>query len=322
MMQAQWQPNTQSGEQLSFPVCKGGFISASDSYGLAVKGMTLQDGTATPTAPLPIRCVAAGSVIRIGGKNHLILPERTLTRAGVTVVYDEAKQTVTIHGTVNADALSFPINDMELAICPNTVYTLSIHPVSGSLTDRGGGTTGLIALTLGASEEPGRYENWLRAELNGSLSATASSVGHRYITRAWVYLRSPVANGFVFDHFRFRYQLEVSPIPTAYDVYRPPVMLTSPCDLYRRDVWYPVTGKVERHNEIFDSYAGEPLQNGYYASTGYATFGSTVVSPLLTPKIEQYAPHPIATHPGTVVVNQIPRDLTATLTATMLTRRM
>ncbi len=74
MMQAQWRAASQTGETLRFDDCKGGYFSTEEEFGLRVAGRTAQAGTPTPSSPVPIRCVRAGTVVRCRGEGDNTAP--------------------------------------------------------------------------------------------------------------------------------------------------------------------------------------------------------------------------------------------------------
>lgn len=71
-LMSQFKANTQTGENLTFELCKGGYFSDKDEYGLKVIGKTIQDGIPTPSSPVPIQCVKQGTKIFCG--NEIITP--------------------------------------------------------------------------------------------------------------------------------------------------------------------------------------------------------------------------------------------------------
>ncbi len=174
MMQAQWKAASQTGETLRFDDCKGGYFSTEEEFGLRVAGRTAQAGTPTPTSPVPIRCVRAGTVVRCRGEGD----------------------------------------------------------------------------------------------------NTAS------------------------------------------------VEITVPCDLYEGDVWWPMSGRVERTTGRIDAYGGEAISGPYTSTTGGPDAGATVVYRLPAPVIEPYAPALIHAPAGTAIVEQEAEELAGVLSATMLVRRV
>ncbi len=72
-LMSQWQADKQSGEGLHFELCKGGYFSTKDEYGLKVIGKTAQEGTPTSEAPIPIQCVKQGTNI-ICGDSYITIP--------------------------------------------------------------------------------------------------------------------------------------------------------------------------------------------------------------------------------------------------------
>lgn len=72
-MQAQFKMNTQSGTNLNFEQCKGGYFSTLDAYGLKVIGKTAQAGIPTPENPVEIQCVKAGTRV-FCGESGVVVP--------------------------------------------------------------------------------------------------------------------------------------------------------------------------------------------------------------------------------------------------------
>lgn len=66
------EPETKKGESLYFELCKGGYFSDTEEYGLKVTGKTVQNGTPTPENPVPIQCVKQGTRILCG--NEITVP--------------------------------------------------------------------------------------------------------------------------------------------------------------------------------------------------------------------------------------------------------
>lgn len=186
---------------------------------------------------------------------------------------------------------------------------------------------------------------------------------------------------------KFLIQLELGDTATEYEPYISGGELTVPCDLYEGDIWYPMTGKVEKKyyhriimgNENWMSnnsntiwYISDNKTIGFINSqcvvlcTHFPFYRSSHLSikygylpvrgfhrmynlePVFTnidnfkqwlkeqydknkpvellsvakdDSIEQYDPQPIFAPQGTVNVIQIPTDLSADLSATMLVKR-
>ncbi len=66
-------PSVNSGENISFEFCKGGYFSKKKEYGLKLVGKTMQNGVPTPENPIPIQCVKAGTKI-ICGESEIVTP--------------------------------------------------------------------------------------------------------------------------------------------------------------------------------------------------------------------------------------------------------
>lgn len=114
-------------------------------------------------------------------------------------------------------------------------------------------------------------------------------------------------------------QFEKSSTATSYHPYISNE-ITVPCDLYEGDIWYPMSGKVERHNAVIESYSDESVTTDYISATGQLSTGAKVVYCLNEQNTEYYPPQPIFMPQGTVNITQEATDLSATLSATVLRR--
>ncbi len=348
MMQAQWQADTQSGESLRFTACKGGYFSTDDRYGLRVVGKTVQDGTPTPDAPVPIRCVKTGTTVRVHGKNLAPQAVESGLWGPDGLPYFSAFST-------RVTEIPVPATSQWLTISSNLpifrwVLLSDGAVVQSQLVD--GSVT-----VCGVDTDTGAPNQTIKITLNGSASDFE-----------WI-------------------QVEEGEDATAFFA---PRDLSVPCDLYEGDIWYPATGKVERHRKLtalppmqrtsstgrvdgFHAFYGagptdrkwidippilctglQGVRKGVYSVSDYPSLKGADDSDILflklpasalpeytveaanaylaeknmmilyeldAPVIEQYTPQPIPTRPGTVTVWQSPAEEPATLTATMPVRR-
>ncbi len=241
-----------------------------------------------PNYPMPIRCVRADTVVRCRGKN-LCPPFDSTTNNGITFAANE-DGSLTVNGTATGVAtVEFKTATLAAGTYARAFHTSGVQFVAECRGDDGGTQYLSAVFTLEKT------------------------------TDVRLYVQVPPST--TVENITIYPQLERGTAVTAYEPYIAPAEITLPCDLYKGDIWYPTTGKVERHNAIIPSYAGESLNNGYYATTGYAVTGATVVNPLATPVTEAYSPQVLPAQAGTVVVEQAPVDLAATLAASMLVRR-
>ncbi len=299
MMQAQWKAQTQSGESLTFEHCKGGHFSGLDAFGLRVIGKTGQE--------------------TLSGKN--LWPVASITRYRA-------------HSYGYRYAL--PAANVELvknALKPGETYVYSSYATSPSYT-----------LNMGYLEFYAADNRFLFGWYRNGKSTSAESmvipdsIGETTAIYVEGYDSSwPTLTQMMIRHASTSEEYEAYnggvSVPNP-DTPKPiqcvkagtmiscgECQLTTPCDLFEGDIYYPVSGKVERHNGYIASYNGETVPDGYTSTTGELTTGATVVYPLTVPVVEQYAPTPVWSPQGTVSVTQTPVEETASLAATMYVRR-
>lgn len=266
---AQWRADTQTGAGLQFVRCKGGFFSTKDEFALRVIGRTAQDGTQT-------RCVTQGTQVTVCGKNLLAYPfsETTRTHNGVTFT-DNGDGTVTANGTATAMAVftfmaENPARRFAAAHMGETL-TFSGCPSGGATSTYTINAQGFITDGIGIYE-------WG----NGATITIANAAG---TIQTYIIVRP----GVTVSNVVFRPMIERGTQKTAWEPYAGQTIAT-PCDLYEGDVWYPMTGVVERRS------------------------GGAV-------SIERYAPQPVFAPQGLVNVQSSPTGLAPGLSATMLVRR-
>ena len=124
------------GEDAPPIICaaNGEVIAVSDASdrlfrGLHIYGKTIQNGTPTPDAPVPLESVGAdGNVaVTVCGKNLLPMPPGTYENNGVTYqIYEDGR--IVANGT--AEGIS--ALDILISLQPGVKYTLSGSPSGGS----------------------------------------------------------------------------------------------------------------------------------------------------------------------------------------------
>ncbi len=356
MMQAQWKADEKEGESLHFELCKGGYFSDTEEYGLKVVGKTCQDGTPTPDSPIPIQCVKAGTKVKVYGKNLYDYTDIGRTLNGIT--FTPVRNGVIINGT--ATGQSYPtLVDVTKLLTVGRTYRMSKNNsnIVTIIQVRKCGTTS--------------YPNSLYT-VDG--------------TEEYIKIYFYIAEGKSFDNFLAQIQFEEGSVITEFEPYVSGGEITLPCDLYEGDIFYPMSGKVVRtkgvkvfedslgwkvggiasdgsdrffyteidgapdnsHTEIVCShYPCIAIANNQTRQGCNITWGGlrirwnsvglslgewqdildafepkmTVIYPFDTPITEQYDPQPVFAHQGTVNLLQEPTEQRATLKATMLVRR-
>ncbi len=280
-MESQWQAVTDIGEALHFEMCKGGYFSDQEEYGLRVTGKTFQDGTPAPDAPVPIQCVKAGTRVMVCGKNLVDCPEE-----------------ITFKRSTYCDALK-----QGLIKLPHGYEYRIGYDTESDEHD----------YLFGRSYCHIIYSDRTTIDISGRGAAVILPEGKE--------IRDLLIYGSTGTNTARNFVVTLGSQKCTYEPYISGGELTTPCDLYEGDVWWPMSGKVEHRNGVISSYNGEDVPDGYASATGDLTAGATVVYPLETPVEERYAPQPVFAPPGTVNVLQTPTELAATLSATMLQRR-
>lgn len=192
----------------------------------SVEGNTDQAEAPTPDAYQPIRCVKAGTKIVICGKNLIDISRIPAhpyinnygTYIGVTA------------GSASPGYSSGILKDLAPALKVGDVCTLSGITES----DRN-------YIFLRGNESEGTW-SWgeTRTITQGDLDSYVWWYGNEHKPDVEVFTRN--------------IQIEYGSVATAYEPYAESEV-TLPCDLYEGDIWYPLTGVVERYTEILDAFA-------------------------------------------------------------------
>ncbi len=244
MWESQWLADTKSGETLHFELCKGGYFSNKEEYGLKVVGKTLQDGTPTPDNPVSIQCVKAGTKIKVYGKNlfdvnglafkynngttmwevdnnnNIILPKSdgTAWTACPYMTLPTGKYTFSSEKYVKFEIRQYGSNGEFIRITENSTKLLTFDIEYPKIQVK-------LAKPLYISNEP---------------EATIEypyTVGHA--------------------------QLEMGGSKTAFEPCEIFGEITTPCDLYEGDIWYPMSGKVEKYRNKIE-FDGSENWSTYY----------------------------------------------------------
>ncbi len=248
-LMSQWKADTQKGEALHFELCKGGYFSDKDEYGLKVVGKTFQDGTPTPETPIDIQCVKAGTKVSAYSKN-LFKPDEIYTAGGYLKTAKNSDGTIFMNGTIKSAC------NMSIKITIPSEYvgkkiTFWYEVLEGNITTGtrfNGGTPMAFSIFNFKNNEYirtyGNSENTIynRLQHTGVLPSTENE-SYYLMWQCW--------SSVCFDNAKVRIQIELGDTATDYEPYCFGGELTTSCDLYEGDIWYPMSGKVERHNAIF-----------------------------------------------------------------------
>ncbi len=217
-----------SPSALRIEACKGGYFSDIEEYALRVVGKQFQDGTPTLESPTPIQCVKEGTKLKVCGKNLIEYPYHTgdtYTANGLTFTVNSDK-TITVNGTATAQTIYQITYQYGFQFSSNEKLFLSGCPEGGSSsTYRLGGYT----------NSGGSFWDY------GSGISTYDGKDRKFSVII------QIQSGTVCNNLVFKPMLETGSAKTKYEPYISGGTLTTPCDLYEKDIWYPTSGKVEKY---------------------------------------------------------------------------
>ncbi len=293
MMESLWMARTLSGDSLVFTPCKGGYFSTDDRFGLKITGKTTQKKL-TGKNKLPVATMNIGSS---GAAN--------LSAAALT-----ALKGLTVGGKY---------------IYSCTPYYMASGSGDGSISLYDS-TTGRIFMTLQNGvvfTVTAQFQNISKAVVTGYPQSGSYAMVRNMMIRPY--------------HMDSTYEAYCGGIPAPNKSYPQSIRrvkagttvscgtmkMVTPCDLYGGDIWFPMTGKVERHSGRIASYNGEAVPAGYTSTTGGLDTGAEVVYLLTNPVTETYDPQPVYVPHGTTTarITQSATEERANLSATMLVRR-
>lgn len=225
----------------------GEFISVNDSaerlvQGFKVIGKTTQNGTPTPDAPIDIECVPQGTTIRVCGKN----------------VFDKSKSGEAAIRNETADQLwaktVYSHVETVKMLKPSTTYTLTMDIECVSVpehTENNSSRMGLwvysgngyTTLTLSDNHYMVEGETYkLTKTFTTPETIADDAANYRIFAYTNRYLDAD-GNGVLSEMIFRNIQFEEGDTATDYEAFKG-YELTTPCDLYEGDIWYPQTGKV------------------------------------------------------------------------------
>ncbi len=247
----------------------------------------------SPRYPQDIQCVKAGTRVRCTGKNLIPINDTGEYVQQYAVDLGDYPLSPGTH-TISFFCSSTDTDSDSICVVFQRIGGNSYGKLALKTTDR-------ISITVTDSY----YVDVIYFWASNNYGASAGDVGHFWDI-----------------------QVESGSTATTYEPYVSDE-ITVPCDLYEGDVWYPLSGKVERRNIVCDSYDPEKwsIESHYVSTTGGLDAGAKIVFSCLSnlPYIEFYEeacdPQPLCAPSGTVNVWQAPVDLAGELTASLLVEK-
>ncbi len=289
-LMSQWKADIQSGEGLHFELCKGGYFSNKDEYGLKVVGKTAQDTLSGKNLLNTNREIVycswnSDTTLIRSFDDTKAYKEMTVTNLSAnqfTTVVKDGDRDFVICSTNQGYGLAFPAKVLQ-----NTTYTVSKEEGD--------------EIGVGFYTEDGSLISYITP------AATFTTPANCYWAN--IILRPAYAAG---ECLYKNIQLELGSTATDYEEYcggipspNPeypmPIQcvkqgtkvicgsneITTPCDLYEEDIWYPMSGKIERHNykytytgtEHFYTWVSGGTFLGYYIPRDFLSSKYYPVSP-------------------------------------------
>ncbi len=221
-----------------------------------VIGKTGQEGTPTPDAPLPLRCVKAGTKVNICGKNLFNIGKpMEHQEVGCTVTVNGARITASqsVVGTYKCGGMTIDSADALIG------KTLTLSVIGKT---NGNGNNGAVRVAWASRGNPA-FHNQGTTDI--SLTFASSAAEKKSVT--FVLTEKPSGADRLNILFYSNYsrslseaktysaeysdiQLEVSDTATDFEPYISGGAFETPCDLYEGDIYYPLSGEVERYTHI------------------------------------------------------------------------
>lgn len=241
-MQAQWKAESKCGESLVFEKCKGGYFSMDDEYGLKAVGKTEQKDIPSHQLPVDINCVKQGTKITVSGKN---------------LFDNNAIEPITI---LNSSGTSADRNGVIMNIAAG-IYTISAGAViNGSYIFCRVYHSETDYSTYYIVTDSKKFTNTITVN-EGEQIIIFDGIGSNNLAKS----KEIITNSFI--------QLEKNGTATSYEPYAQVQEIIVPCDLYEGDIWYPMSGKVERHMRAINELQADDL---YLAMNNHVSFNYTI----------------------------------------------
>lgn len=175
-------------------------VDTSKKYEYALMGDTKQNGTPTPSSPIPIETVTGGQTISVTGKNLLNLTNGTYSANGITALVENGK--ITLNGTATANSFL----QIPFVYEYNGTYTISANNEE----------------TIGSTTASGTYAS---VRINGN-TYTQAIMGSKNATRTFTINQKyndftvRTGSGLTYNDFVIYPQLEIGSQATSFEPYR------------------------------------------------------------------------------------------------------
>ena len=163
-----------------------------------IQGSTLQDGTPTPSSPVPLQSVTGLQNVNITGKNLLNIPNGTYSHNGITAVTSNG--TITLNGT--ASNTSFIRLNVGLNLVSGT-YTLSLNN-SNTKSDTG--------TYVRFDSDPNSILTYENTNASNNITLSEDKTYSRLVIRT--------TSNITFENFIIKPQLEQGSTATTYEPYK------------------------------------------------------------------------------------------------------
>lgn len=192
---------TPDGEVKTIQNSNGDLLWGKVNYGVKYSGDSSQDGTPTPSSPVPIKVVSGEDTIKITGKNICKYVPKTEPSQGLSSTYDAA--TGVVHVTGTSTTTWSDISATVIAPIEAGTYTYRTEIVDGSFSSN----ISLRTMSSGGST----VQSWIYTAGSTHTGALSSAYSYR------IYIKT-VQNA-TYD-FKFRVQLEKSNTASVFEPYR------------------------------------------------------------------------------------------------------
>ncbi len=199
-----------------------------------------------PDYPQEIQCVKAGTKVRVTGKNLLPYPysDTQTTKCGITII-DNGDGSFTLNGTATDPCNLVFGGYTDIPIPTTQMITWNTEVLTGTVT----GISTYVYSSLFNSENKSFLRNnnkWINKVGTVSITGTLPETTNGY--NIYIQLGN---EGITFNNFIVRFWIVDADISDkSYEPYISGGEVTVPCDLYEGDIWYPMTGRVERQKMI------------------------------------------------------------------------
>lgn len=173
-----------------------------------LKGNTVQDGTPTPSSPVPVQVVTGENTVKIHGKNLVGFAVGSASSNGITATY-YSDGSIVLNGTATSN--SFVRYDLiqPITVTAGQNYTLSANNTS---TIGSASKYASVRLNTGAGDDTGTESFLYNLNATNTFSKTTDTTYYRLTIRT--------ASGLSYDNFVIKPMLELGSTATAYEPYQ------------------------------------------------------------------------------------------------------